>query len=130
MLTGGIDLSIAMTANLAAYVAATESGRGAVARPWRWRSASASPSALVNGLAIGVFKVNPLIMTLGMASVLLGIVTVGLRGWLSGSTNVLDVVREVGSRHAVGPLPKNLIVWVVVAAACSCSGCARRVSAG
>ena len=29
MLTGGIDLSIAMTANLAAYVAAKESGRGA-----------------------------------------------------------------------------------------------------
>ena len=51
---------------------------------------------LVNGLAIGVFKVNPLIMTLGMASVLLGIITVGLRGWLSGSTNVLDIVRDVG----------------------------------
>ena len=28
MLTGGIDLSIAMTANLAAYVAATQSDRG------------------------------------------------------------------------------------------------------
>ena len=44
-----------------------------------------------------MFRVNPLIMTLGMASVLLGIITVGLRGWLAGSTNVLDVVREVGS---------------------------------
>ena len=36
----------------------------------------------VNGVAIGVFRVNPLIMTLGMASILLGIVTVGLRGFL------------------------------------------------
>ena len=68
----------------------------------------------VNGVAIGVFRVNPLIMTLGMASVLLGIITVGLRGWLSGSTNVLDLVRDVGSGTLFGPLPANLIVWLVV----------------
>ena len=84
MLTGGIDLSIAMTANLAAYVAANQSGQGAAGRPGHGAGGRASPSALVNGIAIGVFKVNPLIMTLGMASVLLGVVTVGLRGWLSG----------------------------------------------
>ena len=70
---------------------------------------------LVNGIAIGVFHVNPLIMTLGMASVLLGIVTVGLRGWLAGSTNVLDVVRQVGSQTLIGPLPKNIVVWAVIA---------------
>ena len=53
MLTGGIDLSIAMTANLAAYVAATESDRGTVAgagpgarrRARRRRSSTAWPSA-------------------------------------------------------------------------------------
>lgn len=113
MLTGGIDLSIAMTANLAAYVAATQSDRG----PW-----VALPLALavglgigaVNGLAIGVFKVNPLIMTLGMASVLLGVVTAGLTTWLAGSTRVLDVVREMGSQRLIGPLPKNILVWAVV----------------
>ena len=44
MLTGGIDLSIAMTANLAAYVAATESGRGTV---------PALAMALGVGLAVG-----------------------------------------------------------------------------
>ena len=114
MLTGGIDLSIAMTANLAAYVAATESGRGA---PVALSIAIGVGLAvgLVNGLAIGVFKVNPLIMTLGMASVLLGIITVGLRGWLAGSTSVLSVVRDIGSGTLTGWLPKNLIVWVIVA---------------
>ena len=61
-----------------------------------------------------MFRVNPLIMTLGMASVLLGIITVGLRGWLAGSTNVLDLVRDVGSGTLFGPLPANLIVWLVV----------------
>ncbi len=115
MLTGGIDLSIAMTANLAAYVAATQSDRGAfVALSMALGIGLAV--GLVNGIAIGVAKVNPLIMTLGMASVLLGIITVGLRGWLSGSTNVLSIVREVGSQPLVGPFPKNLIVWAVVAA--------------
>ena len=53
MLTGGIDLSIAMTANLAAYVAATRErpGHGAGARHGarrrhrRRRSSTGSPSA-------------------------------------------------------------------------------------
>jgi ribose transport system permease protein len=114
MLTGGIDLSIAMTANLAAYVAATESGRGTVPA-LALAFGVGLAVGFVNGLAIGVFRVNPLIMTLGMASVLLGIVTVGLRGWLSGSTNVLDLVRDIGSGTLFGPFPKNLVVWAVVA---------------
>jgi ribose transport system permease protein len=114
MLTGGIDLSIAMTANLAAYVAATESGRGTVPA-LALAFGVGLAVGFVNGLAIGVFRVNPLIMTLGMASVLLGIVTVGLRGWLSGSTNVLDLVRDIGSGTLFGPFPKNLVVWAIVA---------------
>lgn len=115
MLTGGIDLSVAMTANLAAYVAANESDRGAVVALTMALAVGLTVGA-INGLAIGVFKVNPLIMTLGMASVLLGVVTVGLRGWLSGSTNVLSVVRDIGSGTLFGPLPRNVIVWAVVAA--------------
>jgi ribose transport system permease protein len=114
MLTGGIDLSIAMSANLAAYVAATESGRGTVPA-LALAFGVGLAVGFVNGLAIGVFRVNPLIMTLGMASVLLGIVTVGLRGWLSGSTNVLDLVRDIGSGTLFGPFPKNLVVWAIVA---------------
>jgi ribose transport system permease protein len=113
MLTGGIDLSIAMTANLAAYVAATQSGKGA-ALALLMALGIGVGVGFVNGVAIGVFRVNPLIMTLGMASVLLGIITVGLRGWLAGSTNVLDLVRDVGSGTLFGPLPANLIVWLVV----------------
>jgi ribose transport system permease protein len=103
MLTGGIDLSVAMTANLAAYVAANQSGSG---------EATALGLALVVGLAVGL--VNGLIMTLGMASVLLGVMTVGLRGWLSGSVVVPDIVRDIGSGTLFGPLPRNIIVWAVV----------------
>jgi ribose transport system permease protein len=65
-----------------------------------------------------VFKVNPLIMTLGMASVLLGVVTVGLvgDGFLSGSTRLLRVVTTVASGTLLGPIPNNVVLWAVVAA--------------
>ena len=62
------------------------------------------------------FKVNPLIMTLGMASVLVGVVTVGLvgDGFLSGSTRLLPIVSDVGSGTLFGPIPLNTIVWLVL----------------
>lgn len=114
MLTGGIDLSIAMTANLAAYVAANQSDRGAWVAIGMALAVGVAVGA-VNGVAIGVMRVNPLIMTLGMASVLLGVITVGLRGWLEGSTNVLSIVRQIGSQPLWGPLPRNAVVWAVIA---------------
>ncbi len=115
MLTGGIDLSVAMTANFAAYVAANQSDRGAVAALALALGVGAAVG-VVNGLAIGVFKVNPLIMTLGMSSVLLGVLTVGLREFLTGSTVLLDVVKDVGSGTLIGPVPNNAVVWALVAA--------------
>jgi ribose transport system permease protein len=113
MLTGGIDLSVAMTANLAAYVAANQSGSGE-ATALGLALVVGLAVGLVNGLAVGVFRVNPLIMTLGMASVLLGVMTVGLRGWLSGSVVVPDIVRDIGSGTLFGPLPRNVIVWAAI----------------
>ena len=114
MLTGGIDLSIAMTANFAAYVAANQSGQGTVVALTLSLLVGVGVG-LVNGIGIGVFKVNPLIMTLGMASVLLGVVTVGLKTFLSGSTRILPLVDDIGSGTLIGPLPMNFIVWAVVA---------------
>jgi ribose transport system permease protein len=113
MLTAGIDLSIAMTANFAAYVAANQGSRGA---PVALALALlvGLVVGLVNGVGIGVFRVNPLIMTLGMASVLLGVVTVGLKTFLKGSTNLLPIVKQVGSGTLAGPIPRNAIVWLVI----------------
>lgn len=116
MLTGGIDLSVAMTANLAAYVAANQSGQGPlVALSLAMTVAIVIGS--VNGIGIGVFKVNPLIMTLGMGSVLLGVITVGLvgDGFLSGSTQILKLVRSISSGTIFGPLPANLLILGTVA---------------
>ena len=116
MLTGGIDLSIAMTANLVAYVAANQYSRGTAAILALGLALLVGIAVgVVNGIGIGVFKVNPLIMTLGMASVLLGLVTVWLKTILKGSTNLIPFVKTVGSGTLIGPLPTNIIVWAVVA---------------
>jgi ribose transport system permease protein len=117
MLTGGIDLSTVMTANFAAYVAANQSGQGPLVALGLALCVGLAVG-LVNGVGVGVFKVNPLIMTLGMASVLLGVVTVGLvgDGFLSGSTRLLPVLRTVASGTLFGPVPNNVLVWALVAA--------------
>jgi ribose transport system permease protein len=117
MLTGGIDLSTVMTANFAAYVAANQSGQGPLVALGLALCVGLAVG-LVNGIGVGVFKVNPLIMTLGMASVLLGVVTVGLvgDGFLSGSTRILPILRTVASGTLFGPVPNNVIVWGLVAA--------------
>jgi ribose transport system permease protein len=117
MLTGGIDLSTVMTANFAAYVAANQSSQGPLAALSLALLVGLAVGT-VNGVGVGVFKVNPLIMTLGMASVLLGVVTVGLvgDGFLSGSTRLLPVLRTVSSGTLFGPVPNNVLVWALVAA--------------
>jgi ribose transport system permease protein len=69
---------------------------------------------LVNGLAIGVFHVNPLIMTLGMSGILTGLLTVGSQTFLGGATRMSELVLELGSGTIVGPIPWNLVVWLLL----------------
>lgn len=116
MLTGGIDLSVAMTATAAAYVTGVQSTHGA---------AIAITSGLlvglvvglVNGLAVGVFRVNPLIMTLGMSGILTGLLTVGSQTFLGGATRMADLVLELGGGTIIGPIPWNLLVWLLLGGA-------------
>ena len=63
MLTGGIDLSVGMVATAAAYVAANQSPRGAGVAIALGLGVGLIAGA-INGIGVGVFRVNPLIMTL------------------------------------------------------------------
>jgi ribose transport system permease protein len=118
MLTGGIDLSIAMTATAAAYVCGSQAAKGAPA----WLAVvegllAAGLVGLVNGVAIAVFRVNSLIMTLGMAGILTGILTVGSQSFLQGATRMPGFVSVVGGGTMAGPIPWNLLVWLVLGGA-------------
>ncbi|MEI6307441.1 MAG: ABC transporter permease [Actinomycetes bacterium] len=91
MLTGGIDLSLAMIATGAAFIVSVKSSSGLLV--------ALSLALLycivigaINGLAIGLLGMNPLIMTLGMNAVLIGVFTVGVTTFLQGSSTVPDLL--------------------------------------
>lgn len=112
MLTGGIDLSIPLTANLAAYVCANQAGATQV-QALALALGAGLVVGVVNGLGVGVFKINPLIMTLGVSSVLLGLIVVGLKsgGFLAGSKTLIPVVAYLGGGSLFGPIPASALVW-------------------
>jgi len=76
MLTAGIDLSVGMIASMAAYVMATlVPGQGT------WVAILVALlvcglAGLANGIGVGIFRVHPLIMTLAMGLVILGLMNV------------------------------------------------------
>ena len=116
MLTGGIDLSIAMIATGAAYIVSVKSQDGLV---------SALLYALlyciivgsVNGLAVGVLGMNPLIMTLGMNAILIGVFTVGVSTFLKGNTTMPDILVTLSSSTITGPISWPLLVWLFIGGA-------------
>jgi ribose transport system permease protein len=115
MLTGGIDLSVAMTATAAAYVAGNQSPEGAFVAILLGLLVGLVVGT-INGIGIGVFKVNPLIMTLGMSAILLGLFTSWAQTILQGSTNVAPFIRTLGAGAFFGQtVPWNLLVWASIA---------------
>ena len=77
MLTGGIDLSVGV-GRLDVRIRRRDAGRAAGARssPIARRPRRRRAGGLVNGVGVGVFRVHPLIMTLGMSLVVLGFANV------------------------------------------------------
>ena len=91
---------------------------GRRARSWRSLIAPrrGAVAGLVNGVGVGVFRVHPLIMTLGM-----GLVVLGLDGRLPagdgpGRRRRPDVVDWLGSGTTLAFLPNNLLLFVPLAA--------------
>ena len=116
MLTGGIDLSVTMTATAVAYVVGSRAAAGdGTTAALLFGLGAAIVIGLINGLAIGVFGVNPLIMTLGMAAILTGVLTAGSQSFLGGATRMPQIVLTLGRGTFLGPLPWNLLVWAVLA---------------
>lgn len=116
MLTGGIDLSVGYVASMAGFVTATFANQ-----PGGWQLGltialvAALIIGLVNGISIGVFKVHPLIVTLGMGLVVLGFSNVWqLRTLQSGAGVPLDI-RALGSGITAQLLPNSLVVFVPLA---------------
>jgi ribose transport system permease protein len=116
MLTAGIDLSVAATATAAAYIMAGQASRG-TATALGIALLVGLVVGLVNGVGVGIFRVNPLIMTLGMASIVSGYLTVSAQSFVTGVPLVPNFVRQLAAGDLIGSaIPKSLLLWVPVAA--------------
>jgi ribose transport system permease protein len=115
MLTGGIDLSVGAVASMAAFLMATlTTGQGPVVAIVI-AFAAATIAGLVNGIGIGVFKVHPLIMTLGMSLVVLGLMSVYQLLMVQSGTLIPDAILWLGVGISLGFVPNSLVVFVPLA---------------
>ena len=115
MLTGGIDLSITMIATGSAYVAANQSPNGAVIALALGLTVGLV-AGTANGVGVSVFRVNPLIMTLAMSGILLGLFTAWTQTILQGSTQVGPFIKTMGIGSFFGErIPYSVLVWAIVA---------------
>ncbi|HET9346909.1 MAG TPA: ABC transporter permease [Candidatus Limnocylindrales bacterium] len=115
MLTGGIDLSVGAVASMAAFVMATlVNGLGPVPAVLVAFGA-ATVAGLITGIGIGVFKVHPLIMTLAMNLVVLGLVAVYQLAMVLAGVVIPEPIVWLGSGTTFEFLPNSLFVFVPLA---------------
>jgi ribose transport system permease protein len=113
MLTGGVDLSVATTATTGAFMISSFATDGAGVAILVALLAGLG-IGIVNGIGVAIFRVNPLIMTLGVSTVTLGALTVySQTRFLSPAP---DLVKKLGSERFLTYIPYGLLVWVPISA--------------
>lgn len=115
MYTGGIDLSAASVATIAGFVVATQQpilGDGLA------MAVALVPAVLIgllNGVGVAVFRVHPLIMTLGTGLIGIGCLQVYQRGVIATGSVVPPFLEWLGTGRTWG-LPNALCLFVPFAA--------------
>ncbi len=115
MLTGGIDLSVGTVATMSAFIVATQiTQHGPVAAVL----ISLIPALLIglaNGIGAGVFRVHPLIMTLGTSLIGIGALQVYQRTVIASGSVVPDFLTWLGTGRTYG-VPNALVLFIPLAA--------------
>jgi ribose transport system permease protein len=113
MLTGGVDLSVATTATAAAFMISSYGTHGWVPAVLIALGVGLG-IGLVNGIGVALFRVNALIMTLGVSVITLGLLTIySQKRFVS---LVPDFVATLGSQRFLTYIPYDLLVWLPIAA--------------
>jgi ribose transport system permease protein len=115
-LTGGIDLSVGAVASMSGFLVATLVGGQGLPVAILVALIAAALAGLLSGIGVGVFRVHPLIMTLGMGLVVLGLANVWQLVMVQTGSGVPSELRWLGSATAAELLPVSLLVFVPVAA--------------
>lgn len=116
MLTGGIDLSVAAVASMTGFLVATLVGSIGLPGAIVVALLCAALAGLVNGIGVGVFRVHPLIMTLGMSLIVFGLANVWQVERVQTGAGVPTEFRALGAGSSVGVLPNSLWLFVPLAA--------------
>ncbi len=116
-LTGGIDLSVGAVASMTGFVVATLVGPLGLPLAIVVALLVAAVAGLINGLGVGVFRVHPLIMTLGMSLVVLGFANVWQLVMVQTGSGVPAEFRTLGAGTVLGVIPNSLFLFVPLALA-------------
>lgn len=115
MLTAGIDLSVGAVASMSGFLVATLVGDTGLVPAVLIALLVSGLVGLVNGIGAGVFRVHPLIMTLGMSLVVLGLANVWQLERVQTGSGVPATFRQLGANITAGFVPMSLIVFVPLA---------------
>lgn len=117
VLSGGLDLSIPAMITLSGVLLTGLTVAGGDNVYWALPAvlAIAATIGAVNGLAIGVFGISPLIVTLAMNGVLYGVSLIYCDGTPAGRSPQLVTWLMTGSLFGVTPIVYGLLIFAVVA---------------
>jgi ribose transport system permease protein len=115
MLTGGIDLSVGTVATMGAFIMVTQAALHEPAVAIVIALVPALLIGLANGIGIGVFRVHPLIMTLGTSLIGTGCLLVYQRSVIASGAKVPESLAWLATGITHG-FPHALLLFVPVAA--------------
>lgn len=116
MLTGGIDLSVATVASAAGFVMASQAPSQGPAVAILMALGVGAFFGLVNGVGVAVFRVQPLIMTLGTGLVAAGLLVVYQRFVITAGSRVPEPVVRLASGTSFGFFPNCLLMLLPLSA--------------
>jgi ribose transport system permease protein len=115
MYTGGIDLSAAVVATIAAFVTATQMPLLGAGPALAIAMVPAILIGLLNGFGVGICRVHPLIMTLGTGLIGTGFLQVYQRSVIASGSEIPTFLEWLGTGRTYG-FPNALVLFVPFAA--------------
>ena len=114
MLTGGIDLSVGTVATMSAFILATQVPIHGAEAAILISLVPAVLIGLANGIGVGIFRVHPLVMTLGTSLIGTGVLQVYQRTVIASGSEVPEFLAWLGTGRTYG-VPNALLLFVPVA---------------
>jgi ribose transport system permease protein len=107
---------VGTVASMAAYLVATQSTGQGDAVAILIALGAAGLVGLANGVGVGVFRVHPLIMTLGISFVVLGLMNAYQLLMVRAGVVLPDVIDVLGSGTTLMIFPNSLVIFLPIAA--------------